>query len=37
MEAADVVAAIEFLVAQTYARAWTHELTLTPPAAEWQE
>jgi NADP-dependent 3-hydroxy acid dehydrogenase YdfG len=37
MEAVDVVAAIEFLVAQTHARAWTHELTLTPPAAEWEE
>lgn len=35
MTADDVTAAIDFLVAQTPARAWTHELTLTPPEAVW--
>lgn len=35
MTATDVTAAIDFLVAQTPARAWTHELTLTPPEAAW--
>ena len=34
MTAADVTAAIEFLVAQK--RAWTHEIVLTPPAGAWQ-
>jgi hypothetical protein len=33
----DVIGAIEFLLAQRTGRAWTHELTLTPPAAEWQD
>jgi NADP-dependent 3-hydroxy acid dehydrogenase YdfG len=32
----DVTAAVDFLVAQGDARAWTHELVLTPPAAPWQ-
>lgn len=31
----DVIAAIDFLVVQGHARAWTHELTLTPPTAVW--
>jgi hypothetical protein len=31
-----VVAAIEFLAGQDEARAWTHEVVLTPPAAAWQ-
>jgi len=35
MQDADVIAAIDFLLAQTHARAWTHELTLTPPQAAW--
>jgi NADP-dependent 3-hydroxy acid dehydrogenase YdfG len=33
----DVIAAVDFLVAQTAERAWTHELTLTPPAAPWHD
>jgi len=37
MEHEDVIAAVEFLEAQRDARAWTHELTLTPPAAPWQD
>jgi NADP-dependent 3-hydroxy acid dehydrogenase YdfG len=32
---ADVIAAIDFLLAQTRLRAWTHELTLTPAKAAW--
>lgn len=31
----DVIAAVEYLEGQTAARAWTHELTLTPPLAAW--
>jgi NADP-dependent 3-hydroxy acid dehydrogenase YdfG len=36
MTAADVTAAIDFLAAQDAARAWTHEVVLTPPEAKWQ-
>jgi 3-oxoacyl-[acyl-carrier protein] reductase len=36
MANADVIAAIDFLVAQDDRRAWTHEIVLTPPAAKWQ-
>jgi NAD(P)-dependent dehydrogenase (short-subunit alcohol dehydrogenase family) len=32
----DVTAAVDFLVSQDDARAWTHEIVLTPPAAPWQ-
>jgi 7-alpha-hydroxysteroid dehydrogenase len=32
----DVAAAIDFLAGQDEARAWTHEIVLTPPAARWQ-
>jgi 3-oxoacyl-[acyl-carrier protein] reductase len=35
MTATDVAAAVDFLIAQREGRAWTHELTLTPPAAAW--
>jgi NADP-dependent 3-hydroxy acid dehydrogenase YdfG len=35
MTGADVVAAIGFLLGQTGARAWTHELNLIPPAMAW--
>jgi NAD(P)-dependent dehydrogenase (short-subunit alcohol dehydrogenase family) len=37
MEHADVIAAIDFLQGQSAARAWTHEVTLTPPGAAWQD
>jgi NADP-dependent 3-hydroxy acid dehydrogenase YdfG len=37
MTEADVVAAIEFILAQRGGRAWTHELTLTPPGADWED
>jgi NADP-dependent 3-hydroxy acid dehydrogenase YdfG len=37
MTADDVIAAIELLVAQGRGRAWTHEVTLTPPGAPWQD
>jgi 3-oxoacyl-[acyl-carrier protein] reductase len=36
MTDADVTAAIDFLQAQDDGRAWTHELVLTPPRAQWQ-
>ena len=36
MTAGDVTAAIDFLVAQSEGRAWTHEVVLTPPEAAWQ-
>jgi hypothetical protein len=34
MTTSDVTEAIDLLAGQD--RAWTHELTLTPPAASWQ-
>lgn len=37
MTPGDVIAAIELLVAQSHRRAWTHEVTLTPPGAVWQD
>jgi len=36
MTDADVTAAIDFLVSQDERRAWTHEIVLTPPEAQWQ-
>lgn len=37
MTQADVAAAIEMLVAQGEGRAWTHEVVLTPPGADWSK